>query len=114
MKALKLALISLALVPLLACRSHVVEVTVVNASNLPVSTIIVDYPKATFGVNSLAPGKTYVYKIKPLETGPLKVRYTDAQGGIHTFLGHPLHKNQEGSIEIRLTQESATVTPDKR
>jgi hypothetical protein len=111
MKPLRFVLLLVALSSLIACRSRVIQVTLVNTSRQPVSTIIVDYPGATFGVNSLAPGKTYLYSIKPLQTGPLKIQYTDAHGAIHSYLGLPLHKNQEGSIEIGLSQESATVRP---
>jgi hypothetical protein len=98
----------------LGCRSHVIQVTLVNVSDQPVSTIIVDYPGATFGVNQLAPGKTFLYRIKPLETGPLKVQYTDAQGTIHQYLGLSLHKNNEGAIDVKLSQQSATVSGSLR
>lgn len=95
-----------------ACRSRIILVTLMNTSSQPISTIIVDYPGATFGVNSLAPGSTYMYKIKPLETGPLKLQFTDAEGKSHKSTGPVLHKNQEGSIEIRLTQDAAASRPD--
>lgn len=95
-----------------ACRSRVILVTLMNTSPQPISTIVVDYPHATFGVNSLAPATTYMYKIKPLETGPLKVQFVDAQGRSHNFTGPILHKSQEGSIEIRMTQDAASARPD--
>ena len=89
------------------CRSHVIRITVVNSSSEPVSTIIVDYPDATFGVNSLAPGKSFPYVIKPMGTGPLKVQFTNAQGLSHTVNGPTLHKGDEGAIQIKLSQDSA-------
>ena len=89
------------------CRSHVIRITVVNSSSQPVSTIIVDYPDATFGVNSLAPGKIFPYVIKPMGTGPLKVQFTNAQGLSHTVNGPTLHKGDEGAIQIKLSQDSA-------
>lgn len=95
-----------------ACRSRVILVTLMNTSPQPISTIVVDYPRATFGVNSLAPASTYIYKIKPLDTGPLKVQFVDAQGRSHNFTGPILHKSQEGSVEIRLTQDAASARPD--
>src|SRR5215467_8823929 len=81
------------------CRSHVIRITVVNSSSQPVSTIIVDYPDATFGVNALAPGKIFPYVIKPMGTGPLKVQFTNAQGLSHTVNGPTLHKGDEGAIK---------------
>jgi hypothetical protein len=93
------------------CRSHVIQVTLINTSTQPVSNIIVDYPGATFGKNTLAPGDAYHYVIKPLETGALKIQFTNAQGVNHSFSGPTLQKDQEGSIEIKLNQESASATP---
>src|SRR5262249_3293586 len=91
------------------CRSHVINVRLVNDSPQPVSMIIVDYPGATFGVNSLAPGKSFQYRFKSLDNGPLKIQFTNAQGTLHTVTGPNVAKNQEGSMEIRFTQDSATV-----
>jgi hypothetical protein len=89
------------------CRSHVIRITLVNSSSETVSTIIVDYPDATFGVNSLPPGKSFPYVIKPVGTGPLKVQFTNAQGLSHTVNGPTLHKGDEGAIQIKLSQDSA-------
>jgi hypothetical protein len=111
MKAIKLAAALLVLLVLPGCRSRVVQVTLINTSQQPISTIIVDYPDATFGVNSLTAGKTFQYTIKPLETGALKVQFTNAQGVKHTSFGPMLHKGDEGSIRVKLTQDSATPEP---
>ena len=85
-----------------------VQVTLINTSQQTVSTIIIDYPQATFGVNTLSPGKSFPYSIKPLETGALKIQFTNAQGMRHTSTGPMLHKGDEGSIQVRFTQDSAT------
>ena len=92
------------------CRAHVVRVILVNKSTRPISTIVVDYPGATFGVNQLDPGKTFQYRIKPLETGVLKIQFTDADGHGHHSTGTALHRNDEGQITVRLSQEQATVS----
>ncbi len=91
------------------CRSHVVKVNLINISQQPVTTIVVDYPGATFGKNQLDPGKTYLYPVKPLETGPLKIQFADANGKMHTALGPELHKNDDGLIEVRFDQEKAVA-----
>lgn len=91
------------------CRSHVVKVNLINVSQQPVTTIVVDYPGATFGKNQLDPGKTYLYPVKPLETGPLKIQFADASGKMHTALGPELHKNDEGLVEVRFDQEKAVA-----
>jgi hypothetical protein len=86
----------------------VVQVTLINTSQQPISTIIVDYPQATFGVNTLVPGKTFLYSIKPVETGALKIQFSNALGVKHMSLGPMLHKGDEGAIQVKLTQDSAT------
>ncbi len=91
------------------CRSHVVNVNLINVSQQPVTTIVVDYPGATFGKNELNPGKTYLYPVKPLETGPLKIQFADANGKMHTALGPELHKNDDGLVEVRFDQEKAVA-----
>ena len=91
------------------CRSHVVKVNLINVSQQPVTTIVIDYPGATFGKNQLDPGKTFLYPVKPLETGPLKIQFADAGGKTHTVLGPELHKNDEGLIEVRFDQEKAVA-----
>jgi len=93
----------------MGCRSHVVKVNLINISQQPVTTIVVDYPGATFGKNQLDPGKTYQYPVKPLETGPLKIQFADANGKMHTALGPELHKNDDGLVEVRFDQEKAVA-----
>ena len=95
---------------LAGCRAHVVKVNLINTSSEPVKTIIVDYPTATFGKDTLAPGATFSYAIKPLETGMLKVQFTDAKGSIHNYTGTTLHKNDDGVIDVNINQSSAVVT----
>src|SRR5215831_3604928 len=106
----RLALLLLLVGASVGCRSRVIQVTLINTSTQPVSNIIVDYPGATFGKNTLAPGDTYHYVIKPLETGALKIQFTNAQGGNRSFMGPTLQKDQEGSIEIKLNQDSASTS----
>ena len=91
------------------CRSRVINVRLVNESAQPVSTIIVDYPGATFGVNVLAPGKSFQYRFKPSDTGALKIQFTNSQGVIHHVTGPTVEKDQEGRMEISFTQDSASV-----
>ncbi len=109
MKRLFFALIA-ALV-LTGCGSHVVQITLVNASQQPIKTIIVDYPGATFGKDSLPPGGKFLYKIKPLETGPIKIQFNDAQGNTHNYTGPTLHKNDSGGFVLKLTQDSMDAVP---
>ncbi len=111
MKTAKLIILMLAVAALAGCRAHVVTIRLINTSNQPVSTIIVDYPNATFGKDKLAPGETFASIVKPLDSGAIKVQFTDASGHGHSYTGPTLHKGDDGSIDIKLTQDSALATP---
>lgn len=92
------------------CRSHVIKVIVINSSTEKISNVVIDYPGATFGISSLAPDKTFQYTIKPNDSGPLKIQFANAHGTDRNATGPVVHKNDEGSVEIRLTQDGATST----
>ena len=95
---------------LAGCRSRVVKVNLINTSTAPIKTILVDYPTATFGKDTLAPGATFSYVIKPLESGMLKIQFTDAKGAIHSYSGTTLHKNDDGVLDVNINQNGAVVT----
>lgn len=109
MKLFRVVVALIAVIALSGCRSRVVKVTLTNASTQPLFTIIVDYPGATFGKDSLRPGETYHYVIKPSDTGALKIQFTNAQGVGRNYSGPVLQKGQEGSLEIKLTQDTASA-----
>ena len=88
--------------------SHVIQVTVTNTSNEKISNIAIEYPEASFGINSLDPGKSYAYKIKPTSTGPLKIAFLNSHAQDRVSAGPVVRKNDEGSIEIKVTQDGAT------
>jgi hypothetical protein len=91
------------------CRSRVTKIHMVNTSAQPLSIIEVTYPGGAFGKNSLAAGESYNYNIKTLDDGVLKLQFTDAEGRIHRNYGPALKRDQEGSIEIKLTQASVSA-----
>lgn len=109
MRMFKLLVLLSALAGATACRSRVVQVTLINDSRQPLSTIVVDYPAATFGVNQLEPGRAFQYRIKPQDTGPLKIQFADANGHNHTYTGPTVHKNDEGRIIVKLMQDAANA-----
>jgi len=97
---------------LAGCRARVVKIILTNTSAEPIKTIIVDYPTATFGKDTLAPRETYFSLVKPVDKGPIKVRFTDAQGGNHAYESISLEQGDDGSVNIRLTQTSAETGYD--
>ena len=107
MKSLRFAVALLFVIAMAGCRAHVVKISLTNASTEPIRTIIVDYPNATFGKDVLAPRETYSSLIKPLDKGSIKVRFTDAQGASHVYESISLEQDDDGSVDIKLTQTSA-------
>ena len=96
MKTAGLFLALLLAVILAGCRAHMVTIKLVNTSAGPLSTIIVDYPSATFGKDKLAPGETFSSPVKLTDTGAMKVQFTDAKAPAIAYTGPILHQNQEG------------------
>jgi hypothetical protein len=100
----------LTLLLLVGCsRSRVIKVNVINNSPDTISNIIIDYPSATFGIHLLAAGKAFQYAIKPTENGALKIEFTNSQGKTKRFPGPAVRKDDEGTMEIRLTQDAAVA-----
>ena len=112
MKSLRFALALAFVIALAGCRAHVVKISLTNTSHEPIKTIIVDYPDATFGKDTLAPGETYFSLVKPVDKGPIKVRFTDAQGGNHAYESISLQQGDDGSVNIKLAQTSADTGYD--
>jgi uncharacterized lipoprotein YajG len=112
MKIFRRVVLLVALVAMAGCRAHMITIKLVNTSAAPLSTIIVDYPSATFGKDKLAPGETFSSTVKLTDDGPLKAQFTDANGKNHFYTGPMLHKSEEGSIEIRFDQNNASVFPN--
>jgi len=112
MKTFRRSVLLIALVAIAGCRAHMITIKLINTSAAPLSTIIVDYPSATFGKDKLAPGETFSSTVKLTDDGPLKAQFTDANGKNHFYTGPMLHKSEEGLIEIRFDQNNASVFPN--
>lgn len=87
---------------LAGCHSYHVETTVENQTGGPIQLLEVDYPSASYGVNSLAAGAEYHYRIQLRGSGPIKVQYTGSDGRKILVEGPTLAERQEGKIEIVL------------
>ncbi len=98
------------LVLLQGCRSAFINATVRNASGQIISLIEVDYPSASFGIQTLAPAASYSYRFKVLGSGPLKVMYTDVESHEHASQGPSLHEGLVGSVDIAISQATVNWT----
>jgi hypothetical protein len=107
MKSFCLAAALVFMIAMAGCRARVVKIILTNTSAEPIKTIIVDYPTATFGKDTLAPHETYFSLVKPVDKGRIKVHFTDAQGTTHTYESISLEPGDDGWVNIKLTQTSA-------
>lgn len=92
------------------CKSPYINATVTNNTGAPISLVEVDYPSASFGRETLAPGAVYPYRFKIIGSGPTKVSWTDAHHKDHTVPGPDLHEGQHGSLAILLDATTAHWT----
>jgi hypothetical protein len=91
-----------AVVLLVGCRSKLVEVRVVNSGTTELHNIEVDYPSASFGFSSLAPGATYVYRIQLQDAGRMKVEFFDSKQQPHSGKGPYAEQGQQGTLMLTL------------
>lgn len=92
----------IALILLGGCRSPYVRATVRNQTDARVRLVEVDYPSASFGLQSLARGSEFTYRFKILGNGPTKVSWTDFQRNMRSATGPDLHEGQQGELVITL------------
>ncbi len=90
------------LIWLAACHSYHIDTTVENRTGGAIQLLEVDYPSASFGADSLAPGAILHYRIQLRGSGPLKVQYTGGDGKQQQIEGPALSERQEGQFEIVL------------
>ncbi|MCU1284821.1 MAG: hypothetical protein JWO13_1171 [Acidobacteriales bacterium] len=95
---------------LAGCTSRVIVVRINNASAAPIRNIEVTFNGGSYGVSSLAPGKTHQNHIKPFGTSTLEVAYDDASGKRKTQAGPRIAKNDAGTTEVTITNTGAQWT----
>jgi len=106
--ALSCAAMIALLIPTVAtigCHSAHVESTVENRTGEAIQQIEVDYPSASFGVNALAAGAQFHYRIQLQGNGPMKVQYAGRDGQVIHIEGPTVAEPQEGSLQIVLLPE---------
>ena len=109
----RFSLVALAtgLLLLSGCHSAFVAAELTNDTASPLSVVEVDYPSASFGTQSLAPGATFRYRFKILGSGPTKLTYTDLKGQEHTATGPALQEGLQGSLAIRISPAGVAWEP---
>ena len=104
----RFSIATLALAALTGCHSHYVSIDIHNTTAAPITLVEVDYPSASFGVDTLAAGATYHYRFKILGDGSAKILWTDAAQHQHTVPGPSLSEGQEGTLTATITPTTAT------
>ena len=90
-------------------RSFWVNVTVVNQTSAPIREIEVNYPNASFGINALAPGAVYHYRLKVSGSGKIRAQYAGAMDKTIRVDGPMLKDNLQGQIQIALLPNNSIV-----
>jgi len=85
---------------LAGCHSAYVNATVSNKGPSAISLVQVEYPSASFGTQTIAPGQQFHYRFKVLGSGTMKITYTDAAHAEHKFSGPSLKEGDEGSLSV--------------
>ena len=85
-----------------ACHSYHIDATIENRTGAPIQLLEVDYPAASFGVDSLAADADFHYRFQVRGSGQLKVSYTAANGQTVQISGPTLAERQQGKLEIVL------------
>lgn len=98
-----LLLLSFCLV-LTACKTNFVNLTIVNNGNADLHNVELQYPNASFGKSTLAPGESYSYKAKIIADGELKLKFLDPSGREHNEKGPPISKNATGQVTITIDE----------
>lgn len=91
----------LALLPA-GCHSYHIDITIENRTGAAVNLLEVDYPSASFGADSLAPGASFHYRIAVVGSGPLTISYIAPSNKRVKIAGPNLAEHQQGRIEIVL------------
>jgi hypothetical protein len=86
---------------LTGCHSAHIDTTISNRTTAALTMIEVDYPSASFGVQTLAPGQDFHYRFKVLGSGPTTVQWTDAGNHEHKSTGPTLQESDEGNLSIQ-------------
>lgn len=96
------ALISPILFLICACHSYHIDTTIENRTGAQVRLLEVDYPNASFGVDSIAAGADYHYRFQVRGSGSLTLSYTATDGQTVQITGPTLFERQQGKFQIIL------------
>ncbi len=93
----------------ISCHSPSVQTTVLNSGPTELHNIEVDYPNASFGISSLAPGEAFHYRFQLQDAGRIKVQFLDSREQPHSGTGPYARQGQDGTLSISLDGSGRNV-----
>ena len=84
------------------CKSYWIDASIENQTGQAVHELEVDYPSASFGTNTLAPGAAMQYRFQVRGSGTVRVEFTTGDGKTSHAQGLTLEEHQQGKLTIRL------------
>ena len=102
MRTLKFLSALAAALTLAGCHSATIAATISNHTSAPLSLIELDYPSASFGTQTLAPGQDFHYRFKIIGSGATTILWTDAAHQDHKNSGPTLRDGDDGTAHHHL------------
>lgn len=99
------------LMAVIGCHSPYVAATITNRTAQPIDLLEVDYPSASFGTQSLAPGAAFHYRFKVLGSGKVSLTYTTSTFRDKKSDGPFLKEGDEGPLQITIAPDGVHWTP---
>ncbi len=84
------------------CHSRHIDSMIDNRTGATIHQVEIDYPSASFGIDTLTPGQVYDYKFQVQGKGPIKIQYTDSAGKQVQLRGSTLSEGDQGQYVIIL------------
>ena len=91
------------------CRSALINATVSNHRSTALSLVEVDYPSASFGIQTLAPGEEYHYRFKVIGDGPTAVLWNEGGRDQKKSSGPVLREGDQGMLNVTFTSNTNPV-----
>jgi hypothetical protein len=101
----------LACIALVGCRSPYVAATISNRTAQPIYLLEFDYPRASFGTQSLAPGADFHYRFKVLGTGNVSLTYTTTTFRNKKSEGPYLKEGDQGPLQVTIASDGVHWHP---
>ena len=111
MRPIRIFALFACLMALVGCRSPYVAATISNRTAQPIDLLEVDYPSASFGTQSLAPGTDFHYRFKVLGSGNVSLTYTTTAFRNKKSDGPFLKEGDEGPLQATIASDGVHWQP---